>query len=83
MISLAASAVDWAALEKVIVASLVAGIGVTFCFSLAVAGATRFAEMRRGNRAVEAAFFALLSLAGLAATIASVVIGIVVMTKKS
>ena len=83
MRTLAASVVDWAALGKVVVASLIAGVGVTLCFSLAVAGATRFAEMRRDSRAVEATLYAVLGLAGLAATIVSVVLAIVVMTKKS
>jgi hypothetical protein len=79
----AESAVDWAALGKVVAASLVAGIGVTLCFSLAVVGATRFTELRRDQRGVGAAFYGVLALAGLAATVASVVIAITVMTKKS
>jgi hypothetical protein len=80
---LAAGAVDWASLGKVVVASLIAGIGITLCFSLAVAGAARFADMRRNERPVEAAFYAVLGVAGLAATAAAIVIGIVVMTTKS
>jgi predicted RND superfamily exporter protein len=83
MTALAAGAVDWDSLGKVVVAALIAGVGVTFCFSLAVAGATRFAERRRNHRNGEAILQAVVGLAGLAATIASVVIGIVVMTKKS
>jgi hypothetical protein len=75
--------VDWAALGKVVVAALVAGVGVTFCFSLAVAGATRFAEMRRADRTAGAVFYAAIGIAGLLVTVAAVVIGIVVMTKKS
>jgi hypothetical protein len=81
--ALAASAVDWGALGKVVVASLVSGVGITFCFSLAVAGVTRFAELRRADRGGLAVFYATLGLAGLAATVAAVVIGIAVMTKKS
>jgi hypothetical protein len=80
---LAAGAVDWDSLGKVVVASLIAGVGVTLCFSLAVAGATRFAEFRRDGRSLQATVYAVAGLAGLAATIASVVIGIVVMTTKS
>jgi hypothetical protein len=79
----AASAVDWGALGEVVVASLVAGIGITFCFSLAIVGATRFSELRRDGRGGSALFYAALGLAGLAATVAAVVIGIVVMTTKS
>jgi hypothetical protein len=81
--ALAASVVDWAALGKVVVAALVAGVGVTFCFSLAVAGATRFAEMRRADRTAGAVVYAAIGIAGLLVTVAAVVIGIVVMTKKS
>jgi hypothetical protein len=80
---LGAGAVDWDSLGKVVVAALVAGVGVTFCFSLTVAGATRFAEMRRGGRSAQATLYAIMGLAGLAATIAAVVIGIAVMTTKS
>ena len=80
--ALAAGAVDWDSLGKVVVAALVSGVGVTLCFSLAVAGATRFAELRRDQRSVEATLYAILGLLGLAATVAAVVIGIVVMTNK-
>ena len=83
MTALASTIVDWAALGKVVVASLLAGVGITICFSLAVAGATRFAEMRRDNRNGGAAFYAVIGLAGLAVTAAAVVIGIFVMAKKS
>jgi hypothetical protein len=80
---LAESAVEWGALGKVVLASLIAGVGVTLCFSLAVMGATRFAELRRAERNAGATFYAALGIAGLAATVASVVIAIAVMTKKS
>jgi hypothetical protein len=74
--------VDWAAIGKVVAASLIAGLGTTLCFSLAVAGATRFAEMRRASRAVPATCYAVLALAGLAATLGAIVVGIAVMTNK-
>ena len=79
---LAAQIVDWGALGKVVIASLAAGIGLTLCYSLAVAGAARFGDMRRTGRPVEAAFFAVLAVAGVAATAAGIVIGIIVMTTK-
>jgi hypothetical protein len=80
--ALAAQIVDWAALGDVVVASLAAGIGLTLCYSLAIAGAARFADMRRKGRPVEAVFYAVLAAAGLAATAASIVVGIIVMTTK-
>jgi hypothetical protein len=74
--------VNWGALGKVIVASLVAGVGATLCFSLAIMGTTRFAELRRDGRSTAAGAYAALGLLGFAVTIAAVVAGIVVMTKK-
>jgi hypothetical protein len=80
---IAGDIVDWAALGKVVVASLVAGVGASLCFAFAVLGATRFADMRRNERPLEAGFYAVLGLLGLAATVGAIVVGIVVMTQKS
>jgi hypothetical protein len=74
--------VDTSALAKVIVGSLVAGIGVTIAFSFAILGSTRFADMRRDERTLEAAVFAGIALVGAAACVGAVVFGIVVMTSK-
>jgi hypothetical protein len=76
--------VDWGKLGQVVLYSLIAGVGVTVCFSLAILGATRFAEVRRGDAGAGAAIgYLLLATLGLAATVAAAVIGIVVMTQKS
>jgi hypothetical protein len=75
--------VDWGALGEVIAVSLVAGVGVTLAFSLALLGAIRFADMRRNERPLPAAFYAVLGLAGLAITLGALVAGIIVMTQKS
>jgi hypothetical protein len=77
-----ATLVDTAALGKVVAASLIAGIGITLAFSLAIVGAARFTDMRRDERVVEAAAFGALGVIGLVVTIAAVVFGIVVMTTK-
>ena len=69
-------------LWRTVVAALVAGVGVTVIFSLAIYGATRFAETRRDERPVASSAAALLTVLTLAATVASVVLGIVVMTTK-
>jgi hypothetical protein len=82
VIVLAGSAVDWGALGDVVLASLAAGVGITLFFSLAILGATRFAELRRDNRALGASLYAMLALAGLAATAASITVAIIVMTNK-
>jgi hypothetical protein len=79
---LADKVVDWATLGKVIASSLVAGIGVTAAFAIAILGVTRSTEMRRSGRALEAGGFALLALAGSAVCVAGIVGGIIVMTTK-
>ncbi len=78
-----ATVVECDALRDVAIASLVAGIGVTLCFSLAIAGATRFADMRRNGRMVEAVLSAALGLIGLLASLTAIGFAIVVMTSKS
>jgi hypothetical protein len=69
-------------LMQTVVASLVAGVGVTFIFSIGVWGVARFADLSRSERPVAAGAAAVLAALALAATAAAVVVGIVVMTKK-
>ena len=45
-----ATVVDVHALWRVIVYSLIAGVGVTIVFSFGIVGLTRFDEVRRGQR---------------------------------
>ena len=78
-----ATVVDWETLGKVAAYSLLAGVGVTLAFSLAIVGATRMVEMRRDGRGVEAGAYAALMIIALAASGAAVVFGVVVMTTKS
>ncbi|MEA2436556.1 MAG: hypothetical protein QOF65_1112 [Thermoleophilaceae bacterium] len=75
--------VDWGKLGQVVLYSLGAGVGVAICFSLAIVGATRFAEARRGGAGGSAAFYAVLAGAGLAATVAAVVVAIIIMASKT
>jgi hypothetical protein len=82
MSALAAEVVDWGTLGQVVLYSLGAGVGVAVCFSLAIVGAARFAEARRSEAGVAAALYGLLASLGLAATIAAVVAGIIIMAKK-
>ena len=81
-VTVLATVVDTAALAKVIAASLIMGIGVTLVFALAILGATRFADMRRDDRMLEAGAFGVLAAIGLTACVAAVVLGIIVMTSK-
>jgi len=63
-------------------ASVVAGIGVTFLFSLGIWGAGQFAELSRGERPVAATAAALVGAVALLCVAGAVVTGIVVMTHK-
>lgn len=63
-------------------ASVVAGVGITIVFSIAIWGAARFVDLSRDERPVSAAAAATVGLLALAATLATVVVGIVVMTSK-
>jgi hypothetical protein len=69
-------------LLETVVASVVAGIGMTFVFSIAIWGVARFAELSRSERPVAAGGAAAVAVLALAATVAGVAFGIVVMTSK-
>ena len=69
-------------LIQTVVASVVAGVGVTFAYSVAIWGAARFADLSRSERPVAAAAAAAVGALALAVTLGAVVVGIVVMTNK-
>jgi hypothetical protein len=77
-----AEIVDWGTLGEVVGYSLLAGVGLSAAFSMTILGATRFADMRRDNRPIEAGVFAVLMTIGLVATAAALVFGVVIMTTK-
>ena len=77
-----AAVVEWGDVVQVIWASLLAGLGVTLAFSLALVGAARAIDMRRDGHPGAASAYLVLMLVGLAATAAATVFGIVVMTSK-
>jgi hypothetical protein len=77
-----ATLVEGKELLETVVASAVAGIGVTFVFSVAIWGVARFADLSRNERPVAAAAAALAAGLALVATVAIVVLGIIVMTSK-
>ena len=69
-------------LLETVVASVVAGVGITVIFSIAIWGVARFADLSRNERPLAAGAPATLAaLAGLA-TLAAVAFGIVVMSSK-
>lgn len=77
-----AAIVDTKGLWQTVVASLVAGVGITALYSVMVFASVRATDMRRDERSLAAAALGLLALLGLVATVAAVALGIVVMTSK-
>ena len=67
-------------LLETVIASLIAGVGITTVFSVAIWGAARFIDFSRGDRPVAAGAAAVLGVLGMAATLGAVALGIVVMT---
>jgi hypothetical protein len=60
------------------IAALLAAFGVTLAFSLAVFGATRYADLRRDGRDVAALGAAALAVVALLTALAVVVVGLVI-----
>lgn len=77
-----ATIVDTKALWETVVAAFVAGVGTTIVFSVAILGATRFAEANRHGHTVQATVFGALAIVGLLATAAAIVAAVIVMTTK-
>ena len=82
MSALIATIIDGEALLETLVASLLAGVGVTIVVSLAILGAGLFGDARRDGRTAAAAGAATLTILALAACGAAIVLGIVIMTSK-
>jgi hypothetical protein len=74
--------VDWDLLVQVIWSALAAGIAVTIAVSVAILGATRAADARRDGDTLDMVIYGSLFVLGLAACLAAIVLGIVVMTAK-
>jgi hypothetical protein len=77
-----ATIVEGRALLETVVASLIAGVGVTFIFSIAIWGFGRFADLSRSERPIAAGAAGTVAALALVAVGAAVVIGIIVMTRK-
>jgi hypothetical protein len=69
-------------LLETVAASVIAGLGVTIVFSIAVYGATRFADLSRDERPIAAAAAIATAAIAFAACVAVMVVGIIVMTSK-
>jgi hypothetical protein len=77
-----ATLVESKELIETVLASVIAGVGVTAVFSVAIWGGARFVDLSRSGRPVAAGAAAALGGLALVTTLAAVVIGIVVMTSK-
>jgi hypothetical protein len=77
-----ATVVETKELFDTVVASLVAGIGVTAVFAILIFGVARSADMVRDERPVAAAAAGGLAVIAFAVVTAAIVLGIVVMTQK-
>jgi predicted MFS family arabinose efflux permease len=77
-----ASLVQGKEMLETVAASLVAGIGVTFAFSVAIWGVGQFAELSRNERPTAAAMSLVVAALALSVVAGAVVAGIVVMTDK-
>jgi hypothetical protein len=77
-----ATLVEGKELLETVIASSVAGIGVTFVFSVAIWGVARFADLSRNERPLAAAGAALAAALALVATVGIVAVGIIAMTSK-
>jgi cation transporter-like permease len=69
-------------LLETVIASLIAGVGVTVVFSIAIWGVARFADLSRNERPLAAGAAAALAGLALLFTLAAVAFGIVVMSSK-
>lgn len=77
-----ATLVEGKQLLQTVAASVVAGVGVTFAFSVAIWGFGRFADLSRSERPIAAGAAAVTAGLALLCVAAAVVVGIVVMTHK-
>lgn len=77
-----ATIVEGKELLETVIASVVAGVGITVVFSVAIWGVARFADLNREERPLAAGAAAATAALALAATAGAVVLGIVVMTSK-
>ena len=77
-----AAIVDTDALLQLIWTSLVAGIGVTAAYGVAIVGGTRALELGREGRTGQAALYGAVGAVAAAAVVGAIVAGIVLLTDK-
>jgi hypothetical protein len=77
-----AAIVETKDLIETIIYSVVAGIGVTAIFSVAIWGAARFADLNQEDRPLAAGVAAAVGALALLAVVTAIVLAVVVMTNK-
>jgi hypothetical protein len=77
-----AAIVEAKELVETVLFSIVAGIGVTAIFSVAIWGAARFTDLSQEDRRPAAGAAAAVGVLALLSVLAAIVIGVVVMTSK-
>ncbi len=77
-----ATLVEWQQMAETVVASVIAGVGITFAFSVGIWGAGRFVDLSRNERPLAAGAAAVAASVALTVVAAAVVFGIIVMTRK-
>lgn len=77
-----AAIVETKEMVQTVIFSLLAGIGVTLIFSVAIWGAARFVDLNQEDRPLAAGGAALVATLALLAVLAAVVTGVIVMTSK-
>ncbi|HZO37404.1 MAG TPA: hypothetical protein VFB41_11090 [Solirubrobacteraceae bacterium] len=79
---IATALIDWGALGKVVLYSLIGGIGVPAIYAFVVLGASRSSEARREHQTAGAYGYMLLSVVGGLTCLAAIAYGIWLMTQK-
>ena len=77
-----ATIVQWKDLGQAVAASLVAGVGIGFAFSVGIWGSGQFIELNRGERPLAAAAAGAVAAVAFLCVLGAVAVGIVVMTHK-
>jgi len=77
-----ATIVQWKELGQTVAASVVAGVGITFVFSVGIWGSGQFVELSRNDRPVAATMAGVVGALAFLCVAAAVIVGIVVMTQK-
>lgn len=77
-----ATIVQWKEMWQTVVASLAAGVGITFAFSVGIWGSGRLIELSRNERPVAATAAGVVAGLSFLCVVAAVIVGILVMTQK-